>query len=148
MIISVIVFVVCALILRVLAGGPLLALFENEVVSKTWVLPYLNMAAPDLVFFSAVGVLFPLAFKKHRLIPSAIVAGVGLLIGQFVLIQLHSSVVVYDSIGYLVLTAPFLGTVFGFAIGVLVSALVWRMLRRAPTADRPHSAHGNDSGNV
>jgi len=129
-------FVVVVVIVHFFVDAPLRDAFSGTVRSSSIVLPVLNLAAPDAIFYGAVGLVMPLVVVGSNLrFSKAVVAGVVLiLVAQILTRFILGSVSVSDWRGYVVVVAPVIVPVVAFVVGACASFAAITSVRRKAAA--------------
>ena len=124
------IFVFVAVVLRYLFDGVLRIPFGRDAVSESWLIPYLHMAGPDLLFFFLAGLLLPTISRKIGVLRAAIISGAAFVAIYAAFLVFFSSFSAADWRGYLVLTAPVFGVFVGLALGVAASSWITLLASR------------------
>lgn len=117
-------FVAIALAARFLLDRPLHEIGGSEVVSTSWFYPYLHLAVPDICFFFLVGLIAPFIFGGGDQLRIAIGCCAVFVVVRLLFHLTLGSSYVADWRGYLVLSAPYVGTILGFAVGMITGRLI------------------------
>lgn len=103
----------------------------STVTSPSLLVPFLAVAAPDMLFYGAAGLALPLflAGSDMRLKVATAICLALVLLAQAISLYVLGSVSAAGWRGYVVAFAPLVGALVAFAGGVLISSTVVSLIR-------------------